>query len=184
VQSDYAWRKSLSREKVTEIICLQELDFQENEFTFEFIETMKWVLHDLPLKMLDLRGNAGISDAIVSGLRKDLGRSKIVTGRSEPIESERSLSKANSVKKDTRDERQGRICDLEEENEALRRFAGFLKDGNSVIELEPGLTIVGPRGIEFVDQIKRLDELMVECDDTREGFADSQTPSKISTKRK
>jgi hypothetical protein len=45
---------------------------RENELTFEFVEILKWVIRELPLSRIDLRGNAGISDTVVAAIRRDM----------------------------------------------------------------------------------------------------------------
>jgi hypothetical protein len=79
VQSEYAWKASLSSGTVTDVVCLQTLDFRDNEFTFEFINVIRDALFDLQLSCMDLRGNDGISDAIVASLRTMIGPQNLLT---------------------------------------------------------------------------------------------------------
>jgi hypothetical protein len=61
------------------------------------------------------------------------------------------------MKRSSQDPRE-KIRKLEEENEELRKMALWISKG-ATVELEAGLTIVGPKAAGFVDN-ERLDQLM------------------------
>jgi hypothetical protein len=157
---------------VTEVVCLQTLHFRDNELTFEFVDAIRDVLLDLPLRCIDLRGNDGISDAIVEKLRREIGPGELLTGRSDPSQTEKE------PKKKSEKERRTRIRQLEDENKTMRTVIGYLREGEHVLDLEPGLTIVGPRAADLVRHIQRLDELLRSCSDGPAGFLDSSSQDK------
>jgi hypothetical protein len=181
VQAECAWHASLARGAAPPAaVCLCALDFRDNEFTFEFVAAVQWALRDLPLERLDLRGNAGVSDAVVAALRRDVGADRILTGRAGPLPGARAAPRrpADGPRRQTREERLERIRDLAQENDALRRLAAFLREGSNVVELEPGLTIVGERAGDFVQQIRRLDGLMGASPGAPPGFAGGRSASR------
>jgi hypothetical protein len=172
VQAEAAWTTSLSGSAQNEIVCLTTLDLRDNEFTFHFIEEVQYAIIDLPLKTIDFRGNAGISADVVSWvsrrLRETETNTEIRTGGSKPVKpvKTRVSVKASArppplaATKTSKKSRDVRIQDLEKENGDLRRLISQLQSGENIVELEPGLEIVGPKATDFVEHIRKLEEML------------------------
>ena len=194
VQSTVEWKDSLSKNRPgsrSPILCISSLDLRDNEFTFQFIDEIHDPLIDLAImKELDLRGNAGISSTIVADLVNRAPNTTILTGPSKQIKmpkpppklyrsssSKSSLSTVFPVES-PRVQKENRIQELEMENERLRTLIEYLQDGTNIVQLEPGLNIVGPRAQELVEHINKLDELLVQSHDGPSVFL-SSTVAKV-----
>lgn len=194
VQNEVEWRNSLSQKHSGSgqppILCLTNLDLRDNEFTFEYIDIIKYPLIDLRvIKVLDLRGNAGISNTVISDLANDIPNTTILTGPSKPIKAPkpppkifRSISEASKTKNnpsentkpaitsESKTKMDLRIQELEVENERLKLLIDYLQNNTKTVQLEPGLKIVGPRAGDFVEHIEKLDELLAKSQDAPEPF--------------
>ncbi|KAK8894734.1 hypothetical protein M9Y10_023171 [Tritrichomonas musculus] len=199
IQNEAEWRNSLSTKHSGSaqcpILCLTNLDLRDNEFTFEYIDIISDPLIDLRIiKVLDLRGNAGITNTVISKLVTDIPDTAILTGPSKPIKSPkpppkifRSISQMSRAKSTTNDiprmvpsgeaktKMDMRIHDLEVENERLSLLIEYLQNGTKVIELEPGLKIIGPRADIFAEHIVKLDELLSKSQDAPQPFLSSSS---------
>jgi hypothetical protein len=160
-------------------LCLQRLDFRDNDLTYVLIREISDDLIDLPLEILDFRGNPGISSEIVSDLARQMPAALFRTGISSPIKTKR-LSIAQRTIRATpkitsrpklpktalkRDVKSGpSVQDLSRENAKLRNLVNELESGGRRIEIEPNLVIVGPRAKELKDHLVRLDKLLRELD--------------------
>ncbi|OHT16118.1 hypothetical protein TRFO_13444 [Tritrichomonas foetus] len=194
VQNEVEWRDSLSKKNAgrhqTPVLCLSNLDLQDNEFTFQYIESIQDPLIDLRIvKVLDLRGNAGISSTVVSNLVKSIPDTTVLTGPSKPIKSPKpqpklfksptysksslSISSPNGSPQSPKSLKEQRLQALETENERLKLLIECLQTGNNVVQLEPGLNIVGPRAAELVDHIVKLDDLLARAQDGPPSFLSS-----------
>lgn len=198
VQNEVEWRNSLSQKHSgngqSPVLCLTNLDLRDNEFTFEYIDIIKYPLIDLRvIKVLDLRGNAGISNTVVEDLEKEIPNTKIITGPSKPIKSPKPPSKiyrsvsqfsktktspSEIPKTDIFDETPKtkmdlKIQELEVENERLKQLIEYLQNNANIVQLEPGLKIIGPRAGVFVDHIVQLDKLLAKSQDAPEPFLSS-----------
>ncbi|EAY17072.1 hypothetical protein TVAG_297510 [Trichomonas vaginalis G3] len=164
VQSEADWKDHVLGVP-SQNVCLQSLDLRNNEFTYQFINIIEDALLDVPLKLLDLRGNNGLTQTMVKKMQSKVPQTKILCGicpdvkfekpKEEPPQQEpqrRSSSRASNKFK--------RIHDLEEENQRLRALIEELQIGVNVANLEPGLMIVGPRAKDLVTEITKLDNLL------------------------
>jgi hypothetical protein len=175
VQSEAAWVASLSGSKQQELVCLHTLDLRDNEFTYQFIDEIQDVILDLPVTVVDFRGNAGISESVLAKLVRKLRESgrntEIRFGPSKLIKQVKPRTIVSSASRPpalmplipaVKKTREARIQELEEENAILKNLIKQLNDGDNVVELEPGLTIVGAKAAEFVEHINRLDAMLPE----------------------
>lgn len=176
VQSDGAWKASLTGANRREVVCLKALDLRDNEFTFKFVEDITDPVLDLPLSYIDFRGNAGVSSSVVQSLLKRLkkqrrttevrtGPSKIIKAAKPKIKPVKGSPANASVRRatsrlSTATAKVPRVQQLEEENEMLRDLIAQLRSRENIVELEPGLKIVGPRAAELVEHIRKLDDML------------------------
>lgn len=185
VQSEAAWKDSVLGEP-TETVCLQSLDLRDNEFTHKFIDIIADSLLDIPLKLLDLRGNSGLTQSMVKDLQKDVPNTKILTGISPLPKSKLPVfATYDASDKNRRAESRSsssshrRIQELENENQRLHALIDELQMGVNVCNLEPDLMIVGQRAQDFVEQISKLDELLAKSEHGPPPFLES-TRKKIA----
>jgi hypothetical protein len=159
IQGDVRWHNSLSGRVPSPVVCLQHLDLRDNELTVATICEIGDSLLDLPLKVLDLRGNAGLSASVVARLAREIPSTDIRTGpcpaikqskrRRKPYRSKIGQKMEASEKKETLKENNGRQGKDEK------------AEGNEeVVELEPGLTIAGRRARELAAYLGQLDRFM------------------------
>ena len=198
VQSDGAWKAGLTGANRREVVCLKALDLRDNEFTFQFIEAITDPVQDLPLDYIDLRGNAGVSGSVVQKLLRTLKRQRkateIRTGPSKIIKAAKPKAKqakgspaAAGVRKTASRlsaVKTSRVQQLEEENEMLRDLIAQLRSGQNIVELEPGLKIVGPRASELVDHIRKLDDMLTSYSSGPTNFLSSMASSFTSSSAK
>jgi len=167
VQSDYDWKTSLSGAKGSNIVCLNSLDFRDNEFTYKFIEEVKDSLIDIPLKKLDLRGNNGITALTVHKLLPAIPNTNILTGIQVPPKSHVSIkstmnrtSSSHSSPIPVKSSIEI-INSLEKENEVISRLIEQIQSKDPKYQLEKGLLILGEKAESFIEEIKRIDSLLI-----------------------
>lgn len=204
LQNEVEWVNSLytrnEKQGQSPILCLSNLDLRDNEFTFEYIDTISDPLIDLGvIEVIDLRGNAGITSTVVAKLIPQIPNTTVLTGPSKPIKAQKPPSKifkSISSLSNTKSKRslsgtkdstgrgspsrcspktEKRVKELEIENERLRTLIEYLKSNSNIVELEPGLNIIGPRAGEFVEHVVRLDQLLVTAQDGPPCFLSSSS---------
>ena len=184
VQSEEQWRDSVMG-TATETVCLQSLDLRDNEFTYQFIDIIQDSILDVPLRLLDLRGNAGLTANIVKPLQEKVPRTRILTGLSPLPKCKQPTYVMDEIPQEKKQPpkqvsaRARRIQQLEEENQRLHALIEELQMGVNVAQLEPDLMIVGPRASEFVEQVSQLDLLLAKSEHGPAPFLES-TRRKIS----
>ena len=187
VQSEAQWKESAMGNRSSETVCLQSLDLRDNEFTYQFVNIIEDAILDLPLKLLDLRGNTGLTSNMLKQLQQKVPRTQIKCGLSplpkstlpqylteqqQHVPIERKTAKGPSA-------RTKRIQKLEDENRRLHALIEELQMGVNIAELENDLLIVGPRASEFVTQVTQLDLLLANSEHGPHPFLES-TRRKVS----
>ena len=197
VQSESQWLESLSarRPVASPIVCMQIIDLRDNDLTYVFIREVSDSLLDLPLKILDLRGNPGITAAQVTPLAQEMPEATIRTGLSKPIKGSKPKKKPYSSKigKSTEPsstagskgkKRASSVKALKRENVRLRNLVDDLESGGNIVELEPDLAIVGPRARELANHLIALDKMLEKMNMGTSFLRDSTTHSTSVVKKK
>ena len=179
LQYEFSWEDSLISEVtpgMSSIVCLQKIDLRDNLFTSKFIDDVKDALYFEHFSIFDIRGNFGISEAIIAPVRKEIQKLnkkapkkiniKILVGLSAlPKESKLMEKKVASLKKHpqktTNSEPLSKIKLLEEENRQLKYVIDCLQNHTNIETLEPGLDIVGTQAQQLVSHIRTLDNFLV-----------------------
>jgi hypothetical protein len=158
VQGELQWHNSLSGRVPSPMVCLQCLDLRDNDFTSVTICAIGDSLLDLPLKLLDLRGNAGITGSVVASLAREMSSTTIRTGPSQPIKHGKRAKKpyASKIGQAARSN-ENRIVPKDDRK---RTAIADCANREDVVEIEPGLTIVGSRARELAEYLAQLDRLM------------------------
>lgn len=177
VQSEAEWRDSLSTEKSsTPLICLQTLDLRDNDFTYVLVREIFDVMLDLPLKILDFRGNPGISSTVVAELAREKPETTIRTGLSKPVKESKPAKKHYRSKiaqqfltstTGSRPTRSSSARGLRRENLRLRNLVNTLENGGEIVEVEPDLAIVGPKARELARHLAELDQMLAQMKKVR-----------------
>jgi hypothetical protein len=149
LQGEVHWQNSLARSAGCPIVCLQCLDLRDNFLTSKTICAIGDALLDLPLKLFDLRGNLEISASVVVNLAREMADTTIRTGPSKRIKQSKVTRKPYKSKIGER-----------ANGAETKMAAGSEAKGNEVIELEPGLSVVGPRARELVEYLAQLDRIL------------------------
>lgn len=180
VQSECQWQESLAASgSFAPLVCLQTLDLRDNDFTYAFIREIFDPVLDLPLKILDFRGNPGISGTIVAELANQMPGTAIRTGLSKPIKESKPAKKPYKSKigrklmSSTSESRQTRSASsrtLRKENARLHNLVNTLENGGDIVELEPDLAIVGPRAQELAHHLIELDKMLEQLQIGRPSF--------------
>jgi hypothetical protein len=176
LQGTVLWHDSLLGQVPSETVCIQVLDLRDNDLTYLAIREFGDALLDLPLKLLDLRGNPGISSAVVTRLAHDMPGTTIRTGLSRSIKVARRVRmfvQRKPVVKHSKVEKKK----LRKDNDRLRTLVRQLESGAPVVELEPNLTIVGPRAKELARHLAELDQIMQEGGMPIASFFGSEKPA-------
>lgn len=142
-------------DETPQIIRIQRLDLQENEFGIDFLDQLEAPLMDLDLERVDLRGNCGIPAGKLSELQEQLPPGSLLHGPSVPV----CLNQEKEAlrKKKHRQAVLRKIAQLEGQNRELREFIHAFEDLEVIAELEPQLYIVGEDAPKFVDEFVRID---------------------------
>ena len=148
VQSETIWKYSLSEVTTPPLVCISKLDLRDNEFTYNMIRAIHDAILDLPITLLDLRGNIGITSSVVEKLQKEIPHTEIKTGISAPIRGKKQKKQTTKTK------------NLAQENAKLRGLANSIKRGSEIVEIMPDLAIIGPRANELADHIRKLDKIL------------------------
>ena len=179
LQYEFSWEDSLISDAptgATSVVCLQRFDLRDNLFTSQFIDDVKDALYFENFSLIDLRGNFGISEAIILPVRKEIQQLnkkaptkiniKILVGLSAlPKESKLMERKIASSKKHPQktanSEPLSKIKLLEEENRQLKYVIDCLQNHTNIETLEPGLDIVGSQAPQLVSHIRTLDNFLI-----------------------
>lgn len=174
LQSEIQWKESLGSKGNAPIICLTKIDLRDNEFSYNLIRIIHDDVLDLPLSVLDLRGNIGITESVVSHLQEEIPYTEIKTGVSPPIKKKnyykKGKKKVNKV--------QSKKKRLEDENAKLRGLVDTIKRGSEFVAIEPDLAIVGPRANELVEHIRQLDAILSSMNKGPRPFFENENETK------
>ena len=180
IQSEEQWKESLANDEPdAPLVCLQTLDLRDNDFTYVLIREIFDALLDLPLKVLDFRGNPGISATIVANLAREKPQTIIRTGLSKPVKESKPAKKPYMSKigrkvlastADSKPTRSTAAKGLRRENIRLKNLVNTLENGGEIVELEPDLAIVGPRANELAHHLAELDRMLAQMKSGRPSF--------------
>jgi hypothetical protein len=190
LQRQLDWQESLRASGTkAPVLCLQRLDFRDNDLSYTIIRDISDDLIDLPLESVDFRGNPGISSEIISELARQMPTTVFRTGISAPIKTRRDPRSHRAIRPQIQLRAKGRAKSesrivrgiearptekklkvksgataeaLLMENARLKALLSQLESGSQLIEIEPHLAIVGPRAEELRDHLVRLDGLLRE----------------------
>lgn len=165
LQSEKQWKESLAVKATAQIVCLTKIDLRDNEFSYNLIRVIHDSLLDLPITLLDLRGNIGITESVVAPLQQEMPYTEIRTGISQPLKQVKQPSKKKSSFSQQKKKK------LENENEKLRDLVNTLKRGSEIVEIAPDLKLVGPRANELAAHIQQLDEILSAWENAPQPFS-------------
>jgi hypothetical protein len=184
VQGEVEWHNSLSGLIPSPLVCLQYLDLRDNDLTSRTICEIGDSLLDLPLKVFDLRGNPAISENVVARLGREIPSTTIRTGPSLAIKHGKPRKKPYTSKVGQKSQ--------SSEKEIIRKKGAQrndevaqTKESEEVVELEPGLAIVGARARELAEYLGQLDRLMQSSKIQEPSFfrrRETPVPGKVPTK--
>lgn len=180
LQSEIQWRESLGSKGSAPLICLTKIDLRDNEFSYILIKTIHDDILDLPLSVLDLRGNIGITDTVICHLQEEIPYAEIKTGVTPPVKKKKNAAKRKKKTKKLQSKKKR----LEDENERLRGLVDTLNRGPEIVEIEPDLKIVGPRASELAEHIMQLDAIISSIDKgSRPFFEVNERENQRNTKK-
>jgi hypothetical protein len=162
VQKEAERKAEQEKHRSLGIVCLSVFDFRNNQLTDEFVEGIKEIVEDSPVRQFDLRGNPAISADSPPG-------PKFLVGEEEGPQLYTPEREAQ----------------LEDENQRLRKDLKELTQGKDVAILRPDLYAIGDRAAELVRHIEALDTLctMMEADGVRRIEDRNRTPSTQSPRK-
>jgi hypothetical protein len=182
LQGAVRWRDSLLEEVPSEIVCLQFLDLRDNDLTYVAIREIADSLIDLPLRLLDFRGNPGISATVVTRLAREMPDVRIRTGPSAGVKIPKKIRPFRKTKKPKGEKIKKR--ELRKDNRQLRTLVKQLEQGAPMVELEPDLAIVGPRAKELARHLLDLDRILQRSTSGLRSFFFDKPPQGAKTTRK
>lgn len=100
IQKEAEWKASLEIDGTVSIICMTSVDLQNNLFSVRLLLELGDVLPDIPLTLLDIRGNQHIDEKIAMNMRRTVPHVDIKINSSQPKRKKKSAkSKKSPVSK-------------------------------------------------------------------------------------